>query len=99
MIDLQPLTVVIEAVLRRECRECGWTLECLNHPISKAARAVRCARNGVTVERGPRLWDYAPNALVAGELETAALLSSTENSTGCYRSTCGETASVSTHVR
>lgn len=56
----------------KDFRNAGWTIAALNHPISLAAKAVRCARNGISIEQAPLVWNYATNAYCAAELERAA---------------------------
>lgn len=70
--DLARIGDAIAMAVHLEFRQSGWTREAINHPLNDAQVAVRCGRNGIPVDKAPRTWRYAPNALVAAELQRAA---------------------------
>lgn len=63
-----------ETPTEKEFRDAGYTYDAINYPLSDAALARLCKFNGITPERAPRAWRYAPNAYVRDywELRTLA---------------------------
>lgn len=56
-----------------EFRAVGYTKKAANFPLSQRALEALCAYNGVTVERAPEAWGYAPNAAMRDYWEKKAL--------------------------
>jgi hypothetical protein len=63
-------------------RDVGFTADAANFPLSRAAQEVVAEHNGVTVERMPEAFKYAPNAYMRDWLEALGSAATRRHASG-----------------